>query len=294
MTHCLKELLMTSKNLIACLGIVLFLSVSAYAQSAVTEVKHFVGEGISFDYPVGWSISDESTPEAQQFILTKRDSSVRLEIVAKRDFVFRHVLSRAIDNLKEPLLSKVATRVAEGQPPQRTDIRTQVGRIEAEGVRLRATGKSKTTGEVFWFRMHFRLIGMGFVRSDTDESVASQLWQTVRTTLSVEGPVVAAKAAEEPSGNSQIESGVLNGKALELPQPTYPGIARAAHASGTVTVQVIIDEQGNVTAARALSGHPLLQAVCVAAARQARFSPTMLEGEPVKVAGVIKYNFVSR
>jgi TonB family protein len=71
-------------------------------------------------------------------------------------------------------------------------------------------------------------------------------------------------------------------------------IARAAHASGTVVVQVLIDEEGNVVAAHAVSGHPLLQAVSVAAAREARFSPTLLAGEPVKVTGVIQYNFVSQ
>ena len=81
---------------------------------------------------------------------------------------------------------------------------------------------------------------------------------------------------------------------LALPQPAYPPLARAAHVSGTVTVQVIIDEQGNVSEAHAVDGHPLLQSVCVAAAREAKFSPTLSEGEPVKVTGVIKYNFVPR
>ena len=84
---------------------------------------------------------------------------------------------------------------------------------------------------------------------------------------------------------------MLNGKALALPQPAYPALARVAHVSGTVSVQIVIDEQGNVSSAHAIDGHPLLQSVCVAAARQARFSPTLLDGEPVKVTGVIQYNF---
>ena len=66
----------------------------------------------------------------------------------------------------------------------------------------------------------------------------------------------------------------------------------AAGASGSVVVQVLIDEQGNVTSARAVSGHPLLQQAAVNAAQQARFSPTTLMGEPVKVTGVITFNFV--
>jgi periplasmic protein TonB len=91
-----------------------------------------------------------------------------------------------------------------------------------------------------------------------------------------------------------ISGGVLNGKAISLPKPAYPPIARAAHAGGTVVVQVVIDENGNVVSAHAVSGHPLLQAAAVGAARQARFSPTKLSGQPVKVTGVIQYNFVSQ
>ena len=91
-----------------------------------------------------------------------------------------------------------------------------------------------------------------------------------------------------------ISGGVLNGKAISLPKPQYPPIARAAHASGTVVVQVLIDENGNVVSAKAVSGHPLLQAVAVAAARQAKFSPTKLSGQPVKVSGMIQYNFVAQ
>ncbi|MEN3326352.1 MAG: periplasmic protein TonB [Acidobacteriota bacterium] len=91
-----------------------------------------------------------------------------------------------------------------------------------------------------------------------------------------------------------ISGGVLNGKAISLPKPSYPPIARAAHAAGTVVVQVTIDENGNVIAAHAVSGHPLLQGAAVGAARQARFSPTKLSGQPVKVTGVIQYNFVAQ
>jgi protein TonB len=85
---------------------------------------------------------------------------------------------------------------------------------------------------------------------------------------------------------------VLNGKAISLPKPAYPPIARQAHASGQVVVQVTIDENGSVISARAVSGHPLLQAAAVAAAHGARFSPTKLSGQPVKVTGVITYNFM--
>lgn len=90
-----------------------------------------------------------------------------------------------------------------------------------------------------------------------------------------------------------VSGGLLNGKALSLSKPEYPPIARASHASGTVVVRVIIDEEGKVIAAQADSGHPLLRGAAVEAARQARFSPSLLKGKPVRVYGMITYNFVA-
>jgi protein TonB len=98
----------------------------------------------------------------------------------------------------------------------------------------------------------------------------------------------------KPTPRAPISGGVLNGKAISLPKPAYPPIARAAHASGTVVVQVLIDENGNVVSASAVSGHPLLINAAVSAARSAKFSPTKLSGQPVKVTGVIQYNFVAQ
>jgi TonB family protein len=90
-----------------------------------------------------------------------------------------------------------------------------------------------------------------------------------------------------------ISGGVINGKAISLPKPPYPPAARAVRASGAVSVQVLVDENGNVVSANAVSGHPLLRAAATQAARGAKFSPTMLSGQPVKVSGVIMYNFVA-
>lgn len=97
-----------------------------------------------------------------------------------------------------------------------------------------------------------------------------------------------------PRDNSAISGDVLNGKAISLPKPIYPKKAKAAHASGLVTVQVTIDESGKVISARAISGHPLLQQAAMEAAYQANFTPTLLMGQPVKVTGVITYNFVAQ
>ena len=108
----------------------------------------------------------------------------------------------------------------------------------------------------------------------------------------VEPPGPAAGGA---AGSGRVISGgVLNGKATSKPEPAYPAAARAAGASGPVAVEVEVDERGRVTSARATSGHPLLRSSAEAAARQARFTPTLLSGKPVKVRGTITYNFVAQ
>ncbi len=87
-------------------------------------------------------------------------------------------------------------------------------------------------------------------------------------------------------------SEIINSRATYLPKPVYPQPAIAVGASGAVNVQVTINEVGRVVSAKAISGHPILRNAAENAARNAKFSPTILNGQAVKVTGVIIYNFV--
>jgi periplasmic protein TonB len=107
----------------------------------------------------------------------------------------------------------------------------------------------------------------------------------------------AGEPGERPEAPAVVKKGVvfggvLNGKAVSKPEPEYPAEAKAAGAQGIVTVRVLVDEEGLVAEAEAISGHPLLREAAVAAARNSRYSPTRLSGQPVKVSGVVTYNFV--
>jgi len=96
-----------------------------------------------------------------------------------------------------------------------------------------------------------------------------------------------------PTSVRQVSGGVLNGKAETLAKPAYPSAARAVGAEGAVSVQVLIDEEGTVVSADAVSGHPLLKEAARSAAFQSKFRPTKLSGQAVKVSGVIVYNFLA-
>jgi len=89
-----------------------------------------------------------------------------------------------------------------------------------------------------------------------------------------------------------LTSTMLVSKAVSIPKPLYPPIARAIGAHGVVAVQILVDEQGKVISAQPVSGDPTLRPAAKQAAFQARFTPTVLNGQPVKIQGVITYNFV--
>ncbi len=110
-------------------------------------------------------------------------------------------------------------------------------------------------------------------------------------TVEREAPPDVPHVAPIKKANPIVSLGVINGRALHNPVPLYPSIAKATHTAGTVNVQVLLNEEGKVISAQALSGPSLLREAAVKAAYQARFSPTLLSHQPVKVSGIITYNF---
>jgi len=104
-----------------------------------------------------------------------------------------------------------------------------------------------------------------------------------------EPPPIPVKPPARPV---TIHKSIINGLAISLPAPPYPSLAKQIGMQGVVSVQVLLDENGKVVSAKAVSGHPMLAPAAVNAAYQARFSPTLLNGVPVKVSGVITYNFM--
>lgn len=103
-----------------------------------------------------------------------------------------------------------------------------------------------------------------------------------------------SKNKDEISKNKDfIYSGILNNKALSLPKPVYPNEAKAAKSEGTVVVEVTINEDGKVISAVGFSENEILRKEALKAAIKASFSPFNLEGKPVKVKGILIYNFVA-
>ncbi len=100
----------------------------------------------------------------------------------------------------------------------------------------------------------------------------------------------------KPFTKEKVETGgILNGKAISLPKPDYPVEAKQGHYGGMVQIKVTIDEAGKVTSAVDVCGSNLyLFKAARDSALDARFSPTKLNGQAVKVTGIIIYNFLAQ
>lgn len=288
--------LIRSSKLAGSLTLVVIFSLAAAAQA---DHRHFSQDGASFDYPADFLLNDRSDAKAQQLILTRPDISSMILLVAFRDAILtRTQLFAATEHTTEPYIHDLVAKLSTTKTPaQRDSSCATVGDSSIGGIQVRGEmNGAPATAEVYAFPKGRRFINLVYIRKNAEDAQSAAAWKLVRESLKIdtlESDKVAASEVDLPAG-SIYAGGLLNGKAISLPQPGFPLAAREAHASGAVIVEVTIDETGKVIDARALSGHPTLRGVSEEAARRAKFSPTSLCGKSVKVRGSIVYNYVLR
>lgn len=156
--------------------------------------------------------------------------------------------------------------------------------LRALDIRTKKTGKLDSPASEIYSTAHCTLSKLN--REEEQKQLRERFYPPQPETESGAGD------PDESNKIGTVKGGIVNGRALSLPKPVYPAEAKAARASGAVAVQVLIDESGKVISACAVSGARELQRASEIAAYQSKFSPTLLTGQPVKVSGIITYNFV--
>lgn len=115
-------------------------------------------------------------------------------------------------------------------------------------------------------------------------------------TFKIKNPLITpTPILDSVTGNPlplMVNGGVLNGKATYLPKPSYPAQARAERISGSISLKILVNEEGNVTRVGFHNGNAVFLPGVLSAVCQAKFSPMTLQGRPIKLTGTITYNFV--
>jgi TonB family protein len=134
-------------------------------------------------------------------------------------------------------------------------------------------------------------------------SVKAQIQNTSSTGPDASSDAAKPAPVETPSSTpsapppaaitvKRVSEDTLRKAAISLPEPSYPQAAELSRTEGRVNVDLIIDEKGVVTNARATSANALLNEAAEAAARAARFAPASLSSEPARITGTLSYDFV--
>ena len=187
---------MKSTHLLVCL-LALLLGVAVSAQSGSTQ--HFAKDGLSFDYPEGWTIADESNSDAQQLTLAHANSDAMIKFFIHRGKVNTpEKLAQAKTKIIDPYLNYTEKQFVEmGAKPQRANATTQIAGATAEGVRITAVldGEPGEAG-VYWTTVGERLVVLTLFGPDKAIKKIVPVWDGVRNSLKIEPP--AAKASPSP------------------------------------------------------------------------------------------------
>lgn len=271
------------------LALAAILIVSGTVLTARLQSARFEEGGLSFDYPQGWKLSNSSTEQFQHLMLTREGNSAAIIVIAyRRPVCTSEQLAAARKEFTEPLVKAALKKLeANNARVAREEMKLMVGQEEAEGIRLSTLrGDEPLTQDLYSLASGHRLVNLVYIRTDKDSAQSDPAWESIRRSLK------AAFPSFDSSDSSEIVKGmVLNGRAVSLPQPAYPLIAKSDRVTGVVTVQITLDENGGVIKADAIDGPSLLRNAAVKAALRAKFTPTTLNCRPVKVTGTITYNF---
>lgn len=174
------------RTLINCAVILL---VAAAVQTQTPDTKRFEKDGLSFDYPAKWQMSDQSTQQMQFIELTQGDIVIRVR--SPREWLKTPEKEAHAKKLfQEQYVTDFATQLEQaGLSPKRSPITTQIAGADAEGTRLRANLDGQPGGMDSYFRIvSDRLVNLSIIASEKDIAKSAPVWDLIRNSLKVEPP----------------------------------------------------------------------------------------------------------
>jgi hypothetical protein len=175
----------------------LLLVISALAQDP--NVKNFSKDGLSFDYPAKWTITDQSTPQMQYLELAQGDAVIRVR--SPREWLKTPEKEAHAKKLfQDQYVDEFASQVEQqGMRPKRSPVLTQIAGADAPGVSVRAVMDGQPGGMDSYSRViSDRLVNLSTIGSEKDFTKSAAAWDMIRNSLKVEPPP-QPKATPQPS-----------------------------------------------------------------------------------------------
>ena len=185
------------RNQILSLALVLFCSVTVFAQNA----KQFSKDGLVFDYPSNWALQDSSDKDAQQLVLGRADNDAQIRV-----FVFRPLvttpekLAEAKRVLVDPYVNATAKQFEQmGAKPERVTVTSEISAMPADGVKVQASlDGDPGAAEIYWAVVGQRLVVLTFFGPDRARKQTQAAWDLLRNSLEIEQPAAPAQPDKKP------------------------------------------------------------------------------------------------
>lgn len=186
----------TIRRYSAAILLTLLVSLTAFAQNrGGVEMASFSNGGVSFQYPSTWTLSDKSTQDNQHLVLERKGTSAQIMVVVERVPSTQPGQRGNALRLRTSLFADMMTKELEkvGATVERTETTTNIGSLQADGLRLRAApGNQPGSIEVYSFILGGRIVMLTLLHPDTDAGAAAPAWAAVRSSLRVTSTVTAA------------------------------------------------------------------------------------------------------
>ena len=188
-------------NRILQLNLVVLVFCCVLATAQTPDSKNFSKDGVIFDYPASWQLTDESNSDLQQITLSKADSDVRIGIFVHRGRMTPEKMADAKKALVDPLIAgNVKQFEAMGANPQQVPDSTEVGGIKAEGTSINASlGGETGATKIYWALVGQRVVILSLFGPDKQLKQLAPTWDLVRTSLKVVDPKAVPAASPKAS-----------------------------------------------------------------------------------------------
>ena len=158
-------------------------------------LQSFNANGLSFDYPTGWVLHDDTNSDAQQLTLARANNDVQIRVFVHKGRITPEKFADAKKAFIDPYIaSTVKQFVAMGAKPEQSADSSEIGGVKAEGVKIAANLGEPGAAKIYWATVGERVVILTIFGPDREIKQFTSVWDTVRSTLKVE-----AKSTPKPS-----------------------------------------------------------------------------------------------
>lgn len=183
-----------------CLSAALIILAASCAYAALGQANQYTRDGLSFGYPAGWALVDQSDAQAQTLNVDRGKDEAKIIVVVLRRQMNAAELAEAQPLMTQAIADALAQEITKlGAQVQRTSVSQAIGGVQAQGIKLRASIKGETgDADIYWLVMGGRLVHVIYVGSDQERARATNAWNMLCSTLRVGSPPVAPTQSATP------------------------------------------------------------------------------------------------